>query len=412
MDTIKINPLVVSVGPASDSAIFPIIPTEHGGGTKKVLAVAASLMIPWASTAITGALVSSQALGATVAAFASSTAGGYITSAIAGAALGAVTASVTGQSVKAGAISGALGGALGQFGANRASAAGGGGGGGSASGNLATSGDAAASVNQSYQGAQNFAASNRPPMEINTSTVSNTSGNFLSNIADKFGITAANAADVAVQAGAQLLGAQLVPDPGSPLEDPQYQAHIEAYKKELQVLKETNKALFDQRMQVAQDFLVNARGYDPSYFADLNAKRTLLQQAAIVQSQEEESRFSGRGGLTSGDKLRAALDAGLNVGKSYITGKGKGLDYQNQLMTAGLNAMPNTGWNQSVLEAEGKLADQYAGVYEQERERKDDQRTQITKLGAKLFPGKPEEDDELKNRVGLLWDVYEDQANK
>ena len=408
MDTIKINPLVVSVGPASDSAIFPIIPTEHGGGTKKVLAVAASLIIPVAAPWITSAIATSGALGATVASFAGHAVGKYVTSAIVGAAMGAVTASVTGQNVKAGAITGALGGMAGQWGANKVSAAGADAG--AASGNLATSGDAAASVNQSYQGAQNFAASNRPPMEISTSTVSNTSGNFLSNIADKFGITAANAADVAVQAGAQLLGAQLVPDPGSPLEDPQYQAHIEAYKKELEILRDTNKELFDQRMQVAQDFLINARGYDPSYFADLNAKRTLLQQAAIVQSQEEESIFSGRGGLSSVDKLRAALDAGLNVGQSYIAGKGKGLDYQNQLMTAGLNAMPNTGWNASILEAEGRLADKYAGLYGQERDRKDDQRTQITKLGAKLFPGKPEEDDELKNKVGLLWDVYKDKA--
>jgi len=41
-----INPLVVSVGPtAGTTPIYPIQPTEHGGGVKKVVAVAAALML-------------------------------------------------------------------------------------------------------------------------------------------------------------------------------------------------------------------------------------------------------------------------------------------------------------------------------------------------------------------------------
>ena len=45
MQTI-INPLVVSVGPNNEATINPVPMTHHGGGTKKVLAVAAMVAIP------------------------------------------------------------------------------------------------------------------------------------------------------------------------------------------------------------------------------------------------------------------------------------------------------------------------------------------------------------------------------
>ena len=51
MQTI-INPLVVSVGPTNETTITPVPMTHHGGGTKKVLAVAAMVAIPIAAPAI------------------------------------------------------------------------------------------------------------------------------------------------------------------------------------------------------------------------------------------------------------------------------------------------------------------------------------------------------------------------
>jgi hypothetical protein len=111
-----INPLVVSVGPAAGTT--PIYPTqliEHGGGVKKVIAVAAMVIIPVAAPAIASSIAASSLVSASVAAAMTTTAGAVISSAIVGAGLGAITAKVTGTSVKAGAIGGAIGGAFGGY---------------------------------------------------------------------------------------------------------------------------------------------------------------------------------------------------------------------------------------------------------------------------------------------------------
>jgi len=64
-----INPLVVSVGPTADSTpISPVRATEHGGGVKKVIAVAAAVIIPVAAPAIASSIAASGVLGATVSA--------------------------------------------------------------------------------------------------------------------------------------------------------------------------------------------------------------------------------------------------------------------------------------------------------------------------------------------------------
>ena len=58
-----INPLVVSVGPAAGTT--PIYPTqliEHGGGVKKVIAVAAMVLIPVAAPAIASSIAASSGL--------------------------------------------------------------------------------------------------------------------------------------------------------------------------------------------------------------------------------------------------------------------------------------------------------------------------------------------------------------
>lgn len=416
MSVMKINPLIVSVGLSSDSVIYPINPTEHSNGLKTVVAVVTSILIPVAAPYVAKAVAASGALGATVAAFAKTTVGGYVSSAIAGAAMGAVSAAVTGQNVSAGAITGAIGGAMGQFGANRIAAR-----------EVAQSSQAGTGASAGVSGPDLTKVSTysatpaNAPLDStlsqnmiapqNVATTAPASGNFLSDLASTFGLTAENAADVAVQAGAQLLGAYLAPDPGSPRDDPNYQRAVEEYKQELEVLRETNKELFDQRMQVAQDFLVNARGYDPSYFADLNAKRTMLQQARLTAQQEEELRFSGRGGLTTGDKIRATLDAGLNIGQSYLTGQQQGMNLQNNLMTAGLNAMPTTGYNAEYATAMGNIADTEAAFLEEERRRADEERKNITKLGARLGAGRNLIDSDDLDRMYNIFDKrYETKA--
>ena len=78
-----INPLVVSVGPAAGTT--PIYPTqliEHGGGVKKVIAVAAMVIIPVAAPAIASSIAASGVLGAAVSGAMATTAGAVVSSAI------------------------------------------------------------------------------------------------------------------------------------------------------------------------------------------------------------------------------------------------------------------------------------------------------------------------------------------
>ena len=43
MDTIRINPLIVSVDPTAETMISPIAPTHHGGVIKKIIPVVAAI---------------------------------------------------------------------------------------------------------------------------------------------------------------------------------------------------------------------------------------------------------------------------------------------------------------------------------------------------------------------------------
>ena len=51
MQTI-INPLVVSIGPTSETTITPVPMTHHGGGLKKLVAVVVAVAIPIAAPII------------------------------------------------------------------------------------------------------------------------------------------------------------------------------------------------------------------------------------------------------------------------------------------------------------------------------------------------------------------------
>ena len=82
MDTIQINPLIVSVNPTAEAIIHPIDPTEHGGGVKKVLAVVATVAMPFVAAPIASAIglsgAISAAAGTVLSAGAAATVGGAV----------------------------------------------------------------------------------------------------------------------------------------------------------------------------------------------------------------------------------------------------------------------------------------------------------------------------------------------
>ena len=87
MDTIRINPLIVSVSPSDHTLISPIQPTVHKGGIGKLISVVAMVAIPFAAPIVASSIGLSSAIATAVG---SKIIGTVVGSAMAGAALGAV----------------------------------------------------------------------------------------------------------------------------------------------------------------------------------------------------------------------------------------------------------------------------------------------------------------------------------
>ena len=371
MQTI-INPLVVSVGPTNETTITPVPMTHHGGGTKKVLAVAAMVAIPIAAPAIASSIAASGVLGAAISGAMATTAGAVISSAIVGAGLGAITAKVTGGSVRAGAIGGAIAGGIGGYGARS------GFGQPTTGTGTITSDPNIMNVNaQTYGGSGTFG--NDPNLVLantsggisgtnavinNASTVSNQlsgsggAGFFesmkagLSDVGQKVvsKITSPDAlANAVLQVGGAAAAEALVPTPDNAEET----AAIEEYKAELQALRQKDEAAFNAKMDAAKAHMVQAGYYDPNYFGLQAANRAAISQGQKLRNFERTAALSS-GGLSQGERRRAALQGGLNVQTAYDQGFGQGVGLQNQALTTATNLIP-TGSTGGVNQAAGLL---------------------------------------------------------
>jgi len=371
MQTI-INPLVVSVGPTNEATITPVPMTHHGGGTKKVLAVAAMVAIPIAAPAIASSIAASGVLGAAISGAMATTAGAVISSAIVGAGLGAITAKVTGGSVRAGAIGGAIAGGIGGYGAR------------SGFGQAAPSGNVPGMdvASNTYQGvgsggvdggtsslyqtasfnpnAQNLVynpnATNVAGQLSNTGTggagfvESMKAG--LSNVGQKVvsKITSPDAlANVVLQVGGAAATEALVPTPDNAEEA----AAIEEYRAELEALRQKDEAAFNAKMDAAKAHMVQAGYYDPNYFGLQAANRAAIVEGRRLRDFERSAALRS-GGLSQGERRRAALQGGLNVQTAFDQGFGQGVGLQNQALTTATNLIP-TASTGGVTQAGGFL---------------------------------------------------------
>ena len=385
-----INPLVVSVGPAAGTT--PIYPTqliEHGGGVKKVIAVAAMVIIPVAAPAIASSIAASGVLGAAVSGAMATTAGAVVSSAIVGAGLGAITAKVTGTSVKAGAIGGALGGA---FGGYRSASAGTfgtpqGGISGTTDRVLGTnfSGANTPTTNTMTDGVQYASADGstgtvqNAVLDSSTDAVVSSGGEMTfmekmvsvpSKIADKI-TNPDTLANLTLQAGGQLLATTLVPPGSMPDLSPEEQQVLEEYKAELADLKQNNEAAFNAKMDASKQFLVQAGYFSPEYFG-LQAANTAAtdQERKLREYRRTAGLTSFRNtGMSAAEERRAALDSGRNVQSAYDSGFQKGMTAQNQALTTGYGMIPSG--DASYANALAGLANTYSGLRAQEDKKRD-----------------------------------------
>ena len=400
MTAITINPMVVALRPTNGTIVRRIQPTEHGGGVKKVLAVVVAVAIPIAAPAIASSIAASGVLGATISAAAATTAGAVVSSAIVGAGLGAISAKVMGGDVKSGAIMGAIGGGIGGYGVAQSTGAGLGNvadtgiqattnrtlgttfgqpAAGTETAGLNTTGaDAGATLTSDASGSTLADATTGEATLQNANlttnagadaaaTLSNTgaagttqaatamsqlgpdatfaakSGAYLkdagSALVSKVTDPAA-LASLTMQAGGQLLGAALAPDPEMP---PEQRELLEMRKAELAELKERDENAFNAQMEAAQSFLRQAEQYDPTYMAFQAAnKEAIDQQRKLREQYRKASLRSGGRDISEAEKRRMSLDSARNVSSRYDEGFQKGLTAQNKVTQAGLSAIPNS----------------------------------------------------------------------
>ena len=393
MTAITINPMVVALRPTNGTIIRRIQPTEHGGGVKKLLAVVVAVAIPIAAPAIASSLVASAGISA-ISAFAATTAGAAVTSAVVGAGLGAISAKVMGGDVKSGAIMGAIGGGIGGYGVAQSTGAG--------LGNVADTGiqatanntfgttfgqtgtetaglnttDAGATLTSDGTGGtladattgeatlQNASLTNPGAGADAAAKLSNTaaatetatamsklgpdatfaakSGAYLKDAGSALvsKVTDPSAlASLTMQAGAQLLGAAMAPDPEMP---PEQKELLEMRKAELAELKERDENAFNAQMEAAKGFLQQAEQYDPTYMAFQAANKEAIDQQRKLREQYRKSALSSGRNISEAEKRRMSLDSARNVSSRYDEGFQQGLTAQNKVTQAGLSAIPNS----------------------------------------------------------------------
>jgi len=387
MQTI-INPLVVSIGPTSETTITPVPMTHHGGGLKKLVAVVVAVAIPIAAPIIASSLVASTAIGAAVTATIGATATAAVSSAIVGAGLGAVAAKVTGGDVKAGAISGLIGGGIsgymsaakpGMFGNPAAntgtsttattldgSAVGSGNTGNLPDGVMNASytpgGEASGSLSNTAMGGASGVAKGA----ADTAAALEGGTGFLANM--KAGLSSAGQlvaskltnpetlANAVLQVGGAVAAEAIVGTPAN--QSAETLEAIEQYKAELTALKAKDEAAFNQKMEAAKQYMVQAGYYDPNYFGLQAANKAAITEGRKLREFERQAGLK-EGGVSSGDRRRAALSGSANVQSAFDRGFLSGVDLQNKATSTGVGLIPSASTN--AANAQLGLANFYAG---------------------------------------------------
>jgi hypothetical protein len=309
-------------------------------GVKKVVSVAAAIAVPFLAP-----MIASSAFLAGVA----GTIGTTATTALAGAGLGAAKAAAFDEDVGRGALMGGIGGGVQGFQAARAAQ------------NLQAANAAQQTLGNATQvlnPGSGVGTVLRTPAGLNIPTtpagavgagtvleagaqgIAQAPTTFVealrqvpANIATKFQDPRV-LADLTLRAGGMLAGSLAAGDGLSPEE----KTLLAAQTEELRRAQTENVALFNQRLQQAQQLAGESRYFDPEYFGLQSARQ---QQVAGAQAKQ-----AGLRGLTSAQRTAEArrydLDTARNTGTAFDTGFGTGVAGRVQSRQAGLSAMPGS----------------------------------------------------------------------
>lgn len=141
----------------------------------------------------------------------------------------------------------------------------------------------------------------------------------------------ATLADMVLRAGGSIAGSVIAGDGLSSEE----KTLLTAQTNELRELQKTNKELFDQKLQQAQNLIGESKYFDPEYFGLQRARRAQLAGAkakAGLRGLKDNRRAS--------EERRIDLATSREVGSSFDQGYLSGVEGRIKTQQAGLTAMP------------------------------------------------------------------------
>jgi hypothetical protein len=138
---------------------------------------------------------------------------------------------------------------------------------------------------------------------------------------------------------------------------------LKAQTDELRALQESNKMLFDQKLQAAQDLIGESKYFDPEYFGLQRARR-----AQLAGAKAKRAGLRGlKGSRRASEERRFDLATGRETGTAFDQGFGAGVTGRTQTLQAGLTAMPGmqTGYGGDYK----NIYDQYTAADRRSKER-------------------------------------------
>jgi len=184
---------------------------------------------------------------------------------------------------------------------------------------------------------------------------------FMSSLTKAFS-NPVNQADFTLRAAGMLAGSAIAGDGLSSEE----KALLNAQTEELRTLQTENRALFNQKLEQAQNMLGEAKYFDPEYFG--------LQRARREQVAGAQRKRAGLRGLTGerreSEGRRYDIGTGRGTATAYDQGYAGGVTGRQQATSAGLSAMPSAF--PSSGSAMGELRSAYSTGRQNQRQAQSD----------------------------------------
>ena len=214
-------------------------------------------------------------------------------------------------------------------------------------------------------------------------------------------------ATLTMQAGGQLLGQALAPDPEMP---PEQRQLLEERKAELANLKARDEEAFNQQMDAAKQYLQQAQQYDPTYMAFQSANKAAIENQRKLREQYRRSALSRGRDISPAEQRRMELDAARNVSSQYDAGFMQGLTAQNRATQAGLSAIPNASNFATYTNALQNLSSNVASAENTARARSSTAAKNISDLFSAFDTGGTNTKEEKEELGGLGTDEKENAA--